>query len=319
MISAQHRRKNRVGARPVQWHTAFMNDYERIAGVIRYLEANHVDQPDLETLAQQAELSPAHFHRLFSAWAGVTPKNFLQCLTLSRLKTNLAGGESVLDASLHAGLSGPGRAHDLCIRLEAASAGELKSAGAGWTINAGFARSPFGICLIAEGPRGICHLSFVDEAKSIAWEKLRSSWRHARFRRSDSLAAARAEQIFSPSAREKTPPLRAWVRGTEFQVRVWRALIEIPQGKLTSYGRIAEKIERPAAVRAVGSAVGANDLAVLIPCHRVIRESGLIGDYRWGHVRKCALIARETAGGLCSSPGMPPRLPPRHRERPMAF
>jgi AraC family transcriptional regulator of adaptative response/methylated-DNA-[protein]-cysteine methyltransferase len=307
-----------------------MNDYERIARLIRYLDQRHTEQPDLAALAECAGLSQFHLHRLFSAWAGITPKDFLQCLTLSHAKDLLRRGESVLGAALDAGLSGPGRLHDLCVSLEAASPGELKSGGEGWTISAGFAESPFGTCLIASGPRGICHLSFVESerageaADGAALAALRDEWPQARIIRDDGLAARLARRIFTPgiavhqrstgilpvgmnlaplnaTGRMPVPlssparaPLRAFVRGTAFQVRVWRALVEVPHGALVSYGRLAAALGRPTAARAVGTAVARNSIAYLIPCHRVIRETGVVGDYQWGNVRKRAMLAWET-------------------------
>jgi AraC family transcriptional regulator of adaptative response/methylated-DNA-[protein]-cysteine methyltransferase len=274
-----------------------MNDYERIARVIRHLDACHAGQPDLASLAELAGLSPFHFHRLFSAWAGITPKDFLQCLTLVHAKNLLYKGQSVLDAALGSGLSGPGRLHDLCVILEAASPGEVKSGGAGWTITAGFADSPFGRCLIGESPRGLCHLSFVDSGDgAAALAALRENWPRARLQRDDAIASRLTSGIFQrPENRHSGPALRAFVKGTTFQVRVWRALLQVPPGTLVSYGCLAAAIDRPAAARAVGTAVGHNPLAWLIPCHRVIRETGVIGEYRWGAVRKRAMMAWESA------------------------
>jgi len=275
-----------------------MNDYERIARVIRYLDQHHTAQPDLAELADCVGLTPFHFHRLFSNWAGVTPKDFLQCLTLAHARSLLDCGETILDSALAAGLSGPGRLHDLCVNLECASPGEMKSGGAGWIIVAGFAESPFGVCLIAEGPRGICHLSFVETGdEDVAWEKLRENWRNARLRRNDSIAASIIRQIFALRAETNSHrPLRAFVTGTAFQVKVWRALLQISPGQLTTYSHLAEAAGNPTAARAVGTAVGQNPLAYLIPCHRVIRETGVVGDYRWGRTRKRAILAWETAG-----------------------
>ncbi|HLP78918.1 MAG TPA: methylated-DNA--[protein]-cysteine S-methyltransferase [Candidatus Paceibacterota bacterium] len=275
-----------------------MNHYERIAEVIRYLDEHHAEQPDLAFLAARNGLSPFHFHRLFSTWAGVTPKDFLQCLTLTRVKEALRRGQSVLDASLNAGLSGPGRLHDLCVSVEAASPGEMKSGGNGWTISAGFASSPFGTCLIAESPRGICHLAFIGTGEEqSAWLELRQSWPKAKLSRAPRTARRLSRMIFNePQTGHKPVPLKAFVRGTPFQLRVWRALIQIPPGQLVTYGRLAGMIGSPTAARAVGSAVGANPLAFLIPCHRVIRETGIVGEYRWGRIRKRAMIAREALG-----------------------
>jgi AraC family transcriptional regulator of adaptative response/methylated-DNA-[protein]-cysteine methyltransferase len=259
-----------------------MNDYERIARVIRHLDAHHIEQPDLNELAAVAGLSPFHFHRLFTTWAGVTPKDFLQCLTVEHAKTLLQRSESVLDAALDAGLSGPSRLHDLCVSLEAASPGDVKSGGAGLTIRYGCVESPFGRCLIGETSRGICHLSFDDS--------LRAHWPNARLQRADMTGLA--ARIFTASERRG---LRAWVRGTAFQVRVWRALLRVPAGQVTTYRQLGAIIGQPAAARAVGTAVGHNPLAFLIPCHRVIRETGAVGGYRWDPLRKRAMIAWESA------------------------
>jgi AraC family transcriptional regulator of adaptative response/methylated-DNA-[protein]-cysteine methyltransferase len=274
-----------------------MNDYERIALVIRYLDECHTEQPDLATLAEYVGLSQFHFHRLFSAWAAITPKDFLQCLTLSHAKELLNKGKSVLDAALISGLSGPGRLHDLCISLEAASPGELKSGGEGWTISAGFADSPFGECLVGESPRGICHLSFVGSEDGAAeWAALQEHWPRALLHRDDSAASQLALRVFERPARSHSrPALRAFVQGTAFQVRVWRALLQVQPGTLVSYGHLAASLDKPFAARAVGTALGQNPLAYLIPCHRVIRETGVIGDYRWGQVRKRAMVAWESS------------------------
>jgi AraC family transcriptional regulator of adaptative response/methylated-DNA-[protein]-cysteine methyltransferase len=286
-----------------------MNEYERIARVIRYLDERHAEQPDLERLAEVAGLSPFHFHRLFSAWAGVTPKDFLQCLTLAHAKALLRKGTSVLDAALGSGLSGPGRLHDLCVILEAATPGEVKSGGAGWTLSAGFADSPFGRCLIGESPRGICHLSFIDAGDGAAeLAALKENWPRARLRRDDATAVRLAGGIFEPPDRgHARPALRAFVKGTAFQVRVWRALLQVQPGMLVSYGRLAASLDKPAAARAVGTAVGHNPMAWLIPCHRVIRETGVIGEYRWGPVRKRAMLAWESAPRSdVETPGLAP-------------
>jgi AraC family transcriptional regulator of adaptative response/methylated-DNA-[protein]-cysteine methyltransferase len=284
-----------VGAAIIPWQSEDMNDYERIARVIRFLDARHVEQPDLATLAARAGLSQFYFHRLFATWAGVTPKDFLQCLTLAHAKELLRDGAPILAVSLESGLSGPGRLHDLCVNLEAASPGELKSGGAGWTISFGFADSPFGKCLIAESPRGICHLSFVENEKT-ALAELQKDWPQAKLKRNDPAATRLAAKVFArPDESHPQPALRAFIRGTPFQVRVWRALLQVQPGSLTSYGRLANAIAKPAAARAVGAAVGQNPLAYLIPCHRVIRETGVIGDYHWGPIRKRAIIAWESS------------------------
>lgn len=274
-----------------------MDDYERIARVIQYLDEHHTLQPGLDELAEIARLSQHHFHRMFSAWAGVTPKDFLQCLTLEHAKALLHQGQDVLSAALEAGLSGPGRLHDLCVSLEAVSPGELKKGGSGLNIVFGVAATPFGDCLIGECERGVCHLAFTDgDGPDAALDDLRNKWPEARLRRSDRIATGIASSIFErPSGNNKAPILRAFVKGSAFQVRVWRALLRVTPGQLVTYGQLAAAIGQPRAARAVGSAVAQNTLGYLIPCHRVIRETGVIGEYRWGQVRKRAIVAWEAS------------------------
>lgn len=275
-----------------------MNDYERVARIIRLLDERQREQPSLDDLARAAGLSGSRLHRLFVEWVGITPKDFLQCLTLQHARAALRNGSSVLDAALDRGLSGPGRLHDLCVTLEAATPGEVKSGGGGLEIVYGVGPTPFGDCLIAESARGICHLSFLQDGRfEPAEAALRNEWPKAVYKREDSAAECVLGWMFHGEPNPDGTPrnLRAWVRGTEFQVRVWRALLEIPCGRLVSYGQLAESIGQPRASRAVGTAVGSNSLAWLIPCHRVIRETGAIGGYRWGAGRKRALIAWETS------------------------
>ena len=206
-----------------------MNDYERIAAIIRFLDRHHTEQPNLAELARSVGLSQFHFHRLFSRWAGVTPKDFLQCLTLEHVKARLRLGDSVFDAALDAGLSGPGRAHDLCVTLEAASPGEMKNGGEGLRIDYGIADTPFGKTLIGETDRGICHLSFVDgQTREKATHILASQWPNANLHRSDVRAKELSAVIFTASG--SPTQLRGFVRGTPFQLRVWRALLRDPPG-----------------------------------------------------------------------------------------
>ena len=288
-------RKNRVGAARICVHNLRVNDYERIARVISYLDENVAEQPDLAQLAAQAGLSPHHFHRLFSKWAGVTPKDFLQCLTLNRAKTLLQRGQSVLDAALDAGLSGPGRLHDLCVQIEAASPGEMKSGGAGLAVDFGVSETPFGLWLVGRSVRGLCHVSFIEEkhSDSVIQRRIKQDWPRATLRRDDSVARELAATAFVARAGLDQPVLRAYVRGTGFQLRVWRALLTVPPGALISYGRLAGLCDAARAARAVGTAVGGNPLAYLIPCHRVIRSTGIVGQYRWGTNRKRMLIGWE--------------------------
>ena len=280
-----------------------MNDYERVATVIRFLDGHHTEQPDLAELAGAAGLSPFHFHRLFSTWAGVTPKDFLQCLTFEHVKHLLRDGDNVFDAALNAGLSGPGRLHDLCVTLEAASPGEMKSGGAGLQIDFGFTETPFGEALIAETKRGLCHLSFVDVGgRDRVRNLLKSDWPNANLRRSDQRAAELAVEIFARPSKSQSPPrLRAFVRGTAFQLSVWRALLKIPSGSLTTYGRLSTAIKQPGAARAVGTAVGANPISFVIPCHRVIRETGALGNYGGGPIRKKVMLGWELSPGASNA------------------
>ena len=272
-----------------------MNDYERVAQIIRWLDDRQEAQPALENLSRVAGLSGSRLHRLFVKWVGITPKDFLQCLTLRHAREALSEGRSVIEAALESGLSGTGRLHDLCVTLEAATPGEVKSGGEGMRIVYGFGATPFGGALVAESQRGVCHLMFADEGgRDSAVEVLIEEWRNAEFARDDRAAVKLLKTVFEPVPDVERPHIRAWVNGTEFQIRVWRALLEIPRGTLASYGQLAEIIGRPSASRAVGTAIGSNSLACLIPCHRVIRETGAIGGYRWGNGRKRALIAWET-------------------------
>ncbi|MGD9418008.1 MAG: methylated-DNA--[protein]-cysteine S-methyltransferase [Verrucomicrobiota bacterium JB025] len=271
-----------------------MTDYQRIAEAIRFLDTHRADQPDLATLASHLGLSPSHFHRIFRHWAGATPKDFLQCLTLADARKLLRQGKDTLHTALESGLSGPGRLHDLCVTLDAATPGEIKQRGRGLAITAGFAETPFGHALIATTPRGICHLSFFDPAeKQAALATLTADWPLSDFRFHDPSATALATRIFQPAP--AAAPLKLHVRGTAFQLRVWRALLEIPPGTLASYSTVATRAGTPKATRATGTAVGSNPISYLIPCHRVIRETGVIGNYRWGPTRKRAILAYEQA------------------------
>lgn len=269
-----------------------MSDYEKIACVIRFLDANREAQPSVARMAVVAGLSESRFHRLFLRWAGVTPKDFLQCLTVEYAKSRLRDPVSVLDVSLDAGLSGPGRLHDLTVNLEAASPGELKSGGRGVDVTWGFAESPFGLCSIGWNARGICHVAFHDVEGGLP-ESLGRNWAEASITRSDRAASRHASDIFtSKRGRE----IRVFVHGSRFQSMVWRALLQIPEGALTSYSRIASAVGSPGASRAVGAACGSNPVAYLIPCHRVIRETGIVKGYRWGTERKMAMLVRESCG-----------------------
>lgn len=272
-----------------------MKDFDRVAQMIRYLDGHHAMQPTLSDLAAAVHLSEWHFHRLFRRWAGVTPKDFLQCLTAEHAKRCLRESASVLEAALEAGLSGPGRLHDLLVTLEAVSPGEFKRAGQGTTIAWGWTESPFGRCSLGWTRRGICHLAFHEKDEGLADPlDLGQNWPGADLRRDDSQARRLATAIFDRNRRSSVT-LKALVRGTAFQLKVWRALVRIPEGRITSYRSMAGLVGAPSAARAVGRACASNGIAYLIPCHRVIRETGVVQGYRWGDTRKRALLAWETS------------------------
>lgn len=267
-------------------------DYQRIEQAIRYLSEHVESQPALEDLSGAIGVSPFHLQRLFRRYAGVTPKQFLQHLTLERAKDALDGASSVLDASFEAGLSSPARLHDHFVTLEAITPGEYKAGGASLKIRYGTAQTPFGTIFVAQTARGICSLSFCGDADE-AFETLRNQWPHAEFVSDEPSAAAVAARIFSPSGDEA--PIRVAAEGTNFQVRVWRALLEIPFGSVKTYQQIADAIGAPLGSRAVGNALASNPIAYLIPCHRVILSTGSVGQYRWQAYRKRALLAWERA------------------------
>lgn len=269
-------------------------DYVRIEQAILYLENHYKDQPGLEEVAANIGLSEYHFQRLFTRWAGVSPKRFLQFLTKEGAKELLDRSENLLDTTHGVGLSSLGRLHDLFVTTEAVSPGEYKSRGEGVTIRYGLHASPFGKCLVAVTERGICHFGFVQSQTSEgdAIDNLVAEWRNARMIEDNKGTAPLIEPIFDLNYRGK--PLNIHLRGTNFQLKVWEALLKIPAGAVTTYEGLAERIGQPTASRAVGSAVGHNPIAVLIPCHRVIRKVGDFGNYRYGALRKKALLAYES-------------------------
>jgi AraC family transcriptional regulator of adaptative response/methylated-DNA-[protein]-cysteine methyltransferase len=300
-------RKNRVAPRALPAYAVPMTDadsaahdgardYQRIARAIAYLQRHAAAQPELAEVARQAHLSQHHFQRLFTRWAGVSPKRYLQLLTVESAKARLAASRSVLDLAGEVGLSGGGRLHDLFVTLEAMSPAEARSGGAGLEIGYGVHGTPFGPCVVATTARGVCGLHFLDRGSDVqARERLREDWPHAALAAAPAATRPIAERIFEPLAARPGRPLALLVRGTNFQVQVWRALLALPPGAVATYGDLATAVGRPAAARAVGNAVGANPVAWLIPCHRVIRESGLPSPYRWGTVRKSAMLAWEAA------------------------
>jgi AraC family transcriptional regulator, regulatory protein of adaptative response / methylated-DNA-[protein]-cysteine methyltransferase len=274
-------------------------DYTRIEKTIHYLQDQFPGQPGLDELAQAIGVSPFHFQRLFQRWAGVTPKKFLQYLSLGYAKRRLQESRSLLDTAYGAGLSAPSRLHDLFLSVEAMTPGQYKSAGKGLRIGYSFFPTPFGEAVGASTALGICGLSFVKAGrKKAALDEVRSAWPRADLREREGKHLQRLKRHFSGRPGKKEP-LKALLAGTPFQLKVWEALLRIPEGSILSYRDLARMIGKPEAARAVGSAIGKNPIAYLIPCHRVIREAGVIGDYRWGRERKKAILAREAgmAGG----------------------
>ncbi|MEO6759985.1 MAG: methylated-DNA--[protein]-cysteine S-methyltransferase [Saprospiraceae bacterium] len=267
-------------------------DYQRIEQAIHFLQVNFDRQPDLEEVARQVHLSPFHFQRLFSDWAGISPKRFLQSLTADHLKSRLHETRNLLEAADLAGMSTPSRVHDLFVTLEAVTPQEYRSGGAGLPIRYGFGESPFGECLLATTERGICWLAFVPAGThEIALDELQAAWPAARLTEEPQMAEQLAQTIFQ--AADPNRKFHLLVKGTNFQVKVWNALLRIPEGGVASYQAIAQTMGMPGAARAVGSAVGANHLAYLIPCHRVIRQSGAMGEYRWSSPKKGLLLGWE--------------------------
>ncbi|MGB7541350.1 MAG: methylated-DNA--[protein]-cysteine S-methyltransferase [Burkholderiales bacterium] len=268
--------------------------YRSVACAIEYLRDHAREQPRLAEIAAHVGLSEFHLQRQFSAWAGISPKRFLQFLTKEYAKEALRRCEDVLEAAYAAGLSGPGRLHDLLVTCEAVSPGEHRALGEGVVIAYGFHSTPYGEGLIASTARGICRLSFIDRGgREAALAELRAAWPRARLDPDQAATARLIASIFRPANNVK--PLHLWVKGSNFQIKVWEALLRIAPGELVSYQDVASAVGMPRASRAVGSAVAANPVAILIPCHRVIRKAGDFGDYRWGLTRKHALIAREAA------------------------
>jgi AraC family transcriptional regulator, regulatory protein of adaptative response / methylated-DNA-[protein]-cysteine methyltransferase len=271
-----------------------VRDYRRIERAIHYLAEHAREQPRLETVAAHVGLSEFHFQRLFRRWAGVTPKRLLQYLTAERAR-ELLSSQSAFDASLSTGLSGSGRLHDLLIAIHAATPGAIKARGAGMTIDYGVHASPFGECFIAVTDRGICALEFLTGVSgNAALARLESTWAAATLRQRPAATQAVIRRLFTQRVHSMAP-LHLLVRGTNFQIKVWEALLRVPPGRVASYEEVAAFIGAPRATRAVASAVAQNTIGYLIPCHRVIRKSGIIGDYRWGSTRKRALLAWEAS------------------------
>lgn len=266
--------------------------YARMERAIAWLAAHYQEQPDLETIAASSGLSPHHFQRLFTRWVGVSPKKFAGYLTLGHAKQRLAAAESVLETAYDAGLSGPGRLHDLFVTHEAVTPGEWKARGAGLTLRYGWQPSPFGACLLVATERGLCGLGFeLPEGRSATEDDLLGRWGAARLVADDAAAGRYAARAFGGS----DTPLHLVLKGTDFQAKVWEALLRIPLGGVTSYQELAIALDKPDAARAVAGAIAENPVSWLIPCHRVIRGTGAITGYRWGAQRKRAMLGWEAA------------------------
>ena len=274
------------------------DDYQRIEKALVYLESHREERPTLEDVARHVGLSPHHFQRIFSRWVGISPKRFLQFLTIEHARRCLAETRSVLDATFESGLSSPGRLHDLMVAVDAVTPGEFKSGGMGLTIRFGRHQSPFGTCLIGATDRGVCWLSFSDETLETAADEIMGHFHHAELLEDEAGTGRWRDRIFDRTTTGDDAALPVLLSGTNFQLKVWEALLRVPSGGLCSYSDLATAMGRSSATRAVASAVASNHIAFLIPCHRVIRSMGGFGQYRWGAARKQAIVGWEQAKRL---------------------
>ena len=274
------------------------SEYRRIEKAIRYIEGHVGEQPSLDEVSRYVGLSPYHFQRVFKRWTGVSPKRYLQFLTVENAKRLLRQSSSLLDTALEVGLSGPGRLHDLFVSVESMTPGQFKSGGAGVTLEYGFHETPFGRALLAVTEEGITDLWFIDEEEEGgALVELIKTWPAADLKEGSEATRRIADRIFDGALKQaKGDPINLLLRGTNFQIKVWQALLRIPEGTVVSYADVAKGVGRPDAVRAVAGAVAKNPIAWLIPCHRVLRSSGELGGYRWGVARKKMMLARELGG-----------------------
>jgi len=269
-------------------------NYNRIAEAIDYISRNFKDQPNLDEVAEKVHLSPFHFQRLFTDWAGVSPKKFLQYISVEHAKEVLKDKQATLfDAASETGLSGTGRLHDLFVSIEGMTPGEYRNGGEELTINYSYAETPFGHLIVASTAKGICYMAFEEDAGK-ALNDLKQHFPRAAFRQMVDTRQQNALYIFTHDW-AKLPEIKLHLKGTDFQLKVWETLLKIPMGGLTTYGKIAGELKNPNASRAVGSAVGSNPVAFLIPCHRVIQSTGTFGGYMWGPTRKAAIIGWEAA------------------------
>ncbi len=267
-------------------------NYNRISEAIAYIKTNFKEQPNLEDVANKVHLSPYHFQRLFSEWVGTSPKKFLQFTTIEYAKKLLKENQTTLfETAYETGLSGTGRLHDLFINIEGMTPAEYKNGGKNLVINYSFAESPFGNILVGSTEKGICYMAFFDD-EITAFQIMKSHFPNAHFKQMFDLIQQNALYIFTHDW-SKLNQIKLHLKGTDFQLKVWETLLKIPSGQVTTYGTIANKIDKPNASRAVGTAIGSNPVAFLIPCHRVIQSTGLFGGYMWGNVRKTAIIGWE--------------------------
>jgi AraC family transcriptional regulator of adaptative response/methylated-DNA-[protein]-cysteine methyltransferase len=274
-------------------------DYERVRRIIAFISERWREQPSLEAIAEHVGLSTTHVHHLFRRWAGLTPKAFLQAITLDHAKALLADSASILDATYEVGLSGPGRLHDLFVTHEAMTPGDYKAGGAGLSMTYGFHPSPFGEAILIATERGLAGLGFVDDGnRDAALADMKRRWPRAEYREDPQATAPLARRIFEPGHWRDGQPLRVVLIGTDFEVRVWQTLLRIPRGCATTYSSIAEKLGNPKASRAVGAAVGRNPISFVVPCHRVLGRSGALTGYHWGLTRKQAILGWEAGTGL---------------------
>jgi AraC family transcriptional regulator of adaptative response/methylated-DNA-[protein]-cysteine methyltransferase len=274
--------------------SAALRDYDAVRRAIAYISERWRSQPDIDAMADAAGVTPDELHHLFRRWAGLTPKAFMQALTLDHAKGLLRSSASVLDAALDSGLSGPGRLHDLFVTHEAMSPGEWKAGGAGMTLRYGFHPCPFGLALAMISPRGLAGLAFADAGgEAAALADMQARWPRATYAEDRDGTAAAARRIFDPEQWRADRPLRVLLIGTDFEVRVWETLLTIPLGRATTYSDIAGRLQKPKASRAVGAAVGKNPISFVVPCHRVLGKSGALTGYHWGVTRKQAMLGWE--------------------------
>jgi AraC family transcriptional regulator of adaptative response/methylated-DNA-[protein]-cysteine methyltransferase len=269
-------------------------DFDRIGLALAFIEASFKDQPSLEDIAKHVKMSPHHFQRMFTKWAGTSPKKFLQYISLEHAKKLLAQDKlSVQTATMKTGLSGSSRLHDLFVKIEGMTPGEFKNGGENLSINYSFAQTPFGKVIAAATQKGVCYIAFGEDEKE-SFSLLKEKFPKSTFRKQKDSFQKRALALFTQNGKS-VREIRLHLKGTDFQLKVWEALLKIPAGGLSTYGNIAARIKKPNAFRAVGTAVGDNPVSFLIPCHRVIQSSGVLGNYHWGPMRKTAMIGWEAA------------------------